>query len=108
MASTRCPAYVLSCEERAQERRKQKGFDAPAPQPAFEVRSKNGRREPLDEEQLQSQIAMACEGLDGVSAVYIEVGVGRAGGSDSGERKLLRNPFYGYVQKHACFWLIHY
>lgn len=68
-------AYVLYREERAQERRKREESAQPAPVPHLQVRHKDGRIEPLDEQALQQVVDTACEGLDGVSsdAVMAEV-----------------------------------
>jgi ribonucleoside-diphosphate reductase alpha chain len=68
-------AYVLYREERAQERRKREDSALPVAQPQLNVRLKDGRVEPLDEAGLQHEVAVACEGLDGVSveAVMTEV-----------------------------------
>jgi len=68
-------AYVLYREERAQERRKRDEQNMAAAQPQINVRLEDGRTEPLDELQLQQEIATACERLDGVSpeAVMTEV-----------------------------------
>jgi ribonucleoside-diphosphate reductase alpha chain len=68
-------AYVLYREERAQERRRREEPALPNVQPQLQVRLQNGRSVPLDEGRLQEEIALACEGLDGVSpeAVMAEV-----------------------------------
>lgn len=68
-------AYVLYREERAQERRKREETSPAVRQPSLHVQFKDGRIEPLDETGLESTIAAACEGLDGVSvdAVMSEV-----------------------------------
>jgi ribonucleoside-diphosphate reductase alpha chain len=68
-------AYVLYREERAQERRKREVQAQPNAQPRLQVRLRDGRSEPLDEQRLQQEIALACDGLDGVSsdAVMAEV-----------------------------------
>jgi ribonucleoside-diphosphate reductase alpha chain len=68
-------AFVLYRDERAQERRKREEAAAPVAAPRIHVKLKDGRLEPLDEVSLQQVIAMACEGLDGVSveAVMTEV-----------------------------------
>jgi ribonucleoside-diphosphate reductase alpha chain len=68
-------AYVLYREERSQQRRLRQE-QAPAPtQPALHVKHPDGRLEPLDHRRLEQVIAVACEGLDGVSteAVMAEV-----------------------------------
>ena len=61
-------AYVLYREERAQQRRKRDERAAGITQPRLNVRTKEGRSEPLDETQLLRDISDACSGLDGVSA----------------------------------------
>ena len=68
-------AYVLYREERAQERRKNEENAHPPVQASLHVRLKDDRLEPLDEESLEEVIAVACEGLHGVSvdAVMLEV-----------------------------------
>src|SRR6185437_6305737 len=55
-------------EERAQERRKRDEQTAGPPQPVLQVRLKDGRMEPLDQERLMEDVSAACAGLDGVSA----------------------------------------
>src|SRR6185437_16489081 len=55
-------------EERAQERRKRDEQTAGPPQPVLQVRLKDGRMEPLDQERLLEDVSAACAGLDGVSA----------------------------------------
>src|SRR5580698_8371775 len=68
-------AYVLYREERAQDRRRREEHALPDAQPQLQVRLQNGRSVPLDEGRLQEEIALACDGLDGVSpdAVMAEV-----------------------------------
>ncbi len=69
-------AYVLYREERAQERRRrEEAIPVSLRQPSLHVQLKDGRLEPLDEAGLQSTIASACAGLDGVSvdAIMAEV-----------------------------------
>jgi ribonucleoside-diphosphate reductase alpha chain len=68
-------AFVLYRDERAQERRKREEAAAPVTAPLLHVKLKDGRLEPLDEASLQQVIAVACQGLDGVSvdAVMTEV-----------------------------------
>ncbi|SNS43178.1 ribonucleoside-diphosphate reductase alpha chain [Granulicella rosea] len=68
-------AYVLYREERAQERRKVELNAHPVAQSSLKVRMQDDRLEPLDEAALEQVIALACEGLDGVSvdAVMNEV-----------------------------------
>ena len=69
-------AYVLYREERAQERRKrEESVPVAQRQPNLHVQLKDGRLEALDEAGLQSTIAAACSGLDGVSvdAIMAEV-----------------------------------
>jgi ribonucleoside-diphosphate reductase alpha chain len=68
-------AYVLYREERAQERRRREEPALPDAQPQLQVRLQNGRSMPLDEVRLKEEIALACDGLDGVSpdAVMAEV-----------------------------------
>jgi ribonucleoside-diphosphate reductase alpha chain len=61
-------AYVLYREERAQERRKHEENAHPSTQARLQVRLKDDHLEPLDEASLEQVIAIACEGLDGVSA----------------------------------------
>ena len=63
-------AYVLYREERKQEREKL-AQSAPGSQARTYVRLSDGRREPLNESQIERDIAEACEGLDGVSAQAI-------------------------------------
>lgn len=60
-------AYVLYREERKQERDKL-AQSAPGMQPGLSVRLKDGRKEQLDQSQIQHDITAACEGLEGVSA----------------------------------------
>ena len=57
-------AYVLYREGRKQEREK-RAQSTPEAQPRLHVRLKDGRREQLDEEQIERAIAVACEGLEG-------------------------------------------
>jgi ribonucleoside-diphosphate reductase alpha chain len=68
-------AYVLYREERAQDRRRREEHALPDAQPQLQVRLQNGRSVPFDEARLQQEIALACDGLDGVSpdAVMAEV-----------------------------------
>ncbi len=61
-------AYVLYREERAQERRKHEENAHPSTQARLQVRLNDDHLEPLDEASLEQVIAVACEGLDGVSA----------------------------------------
>ncbi len=70
-------AYVLYREERAQQRRKREEQQPTLSQARLHVRLKDGRTEPLDEMQLQQEIASACEGLDGVSAEAVMAEVRR-------------------------------
>lgn len=60
-------AYVLYREERARERRKREEQAVGTAHPQLNVRTKDGRTEPLDEMQLARDISDACFGLDGVS-----------------------------------------
>lgn len=68
-------AYVLYREERARERRKREEQAPQTAQARLHVRLEDGRLARLDEENLEQEIAAACEGLDGVSpdAVMAEV-----------------------------------
>jgi ribonucleoside-diphosphate reductase alpha chain len=64
-------AYVLYREERKQERQKREQQSTSEAQPRIYVHLKDGRREPLDERQLERDIAASCEGLEGVSAEVV-------------------------------------
>ena len=63
-------AYVLYREERKQERDR-RAESALAVHRRLCVQLKDGRREPLDESQIERNIEKACEGLEGVSAEAI-------------------------------------
>jgi ribonucleoside-diphosphate reductase alpha chain len=67
-------AYVLYREERKQDRDKL-AQSAPGTQPRLYVRLNDGRKEQLNESQLERDIAAACEGLEGVAAeaIFAEV-----------------------------------
>ena len=70
-------AYVLYREERAQERRKrEEELETPA-KPRLQVRLKDGRLESLDLARIGHEIAIACEGLDGVAAKSVMTEVRR-------------------------------
>ena len=67
--------YVLYRDERAQERRKRAKIAEPPVPSQINVRLKDGRTEPLNQQALQQIVANACDGLDGVSvdAIMTEI-----------------------------------
>ncbi|MDE1156007.1 MAG: ribonucleoside-diphosphate reductase subunit alpha [Acidobacteriaceae bacterium] len=64
-------AYVLYREEHAQKRREEEAPVSEAARPQWKVKLPDGRVEPLDEQRLESQLAAACAGLDGVSSTAV-------------------------------------